>query len=29
MHALGFGHEHQRPDQNDYINVLYDNIKPG
>lgn len=28
MHAAGFVHEHQRPDQTKYINVLYDNIKP-
>ncbi len=29
MHAIGFAHEHQRPDQEDYIDVLYDNIQPG
>lgn len=28
MHAIGFAHEHQRPDQEDYIDVLYDNIQP-
>ncbi|KAI9557811.1 hypothetical protein GHT06_014560 [Daphnia sinensis] len=28
MHALGFGHEQQRPDQAKYIIVKYDNIEP-
>jgi hypothetical protein len=29
MHATGFQHEHQRPDQQYYINVNYPNIRPG
>lgn len=27
MHALGFDHEHQRPDQKKFIVVKYDNIQ--
>lgn len=28
-HALGLSHEHQRPDRDEYIEVLWDNIKAG
>lgn len=28
MHALGFEHEHQRPDRDEYIRVEYRNVHP-
>lgn len=29
MHALGFEHEHQRPDRDQWIRVEYRNVQPG
>ncbi|CAB3222129.1 unnamed protein product [Arctia plantaginis] len=29
MHVLGFSHEHIRPDRDQFVSILWDNIKPG
>lgn len=29
LHVLGLFHEHTRPDRDDYVEVLWDNIEPG
>ncbi|RXG53711.1 Meprin A subunit beta [Armadillidium vulgare] len=29
LHSIGFDHEHQRPDRDDYVTILHDNVKKG
>ena len=29
LHSLGFSHEQERPDRDDYVTVHWDNIKAG
>lgn len=29
IHALGFHHEHGRPDRDDHVDILWQNIIPG
>jgi len=29
LHTLGLGHEHQRPDRDDFVTVLFDKVRPG
>jgi hydrogenase maturation factor HypF (carbamoyltransferase family) len=28
-HAIGYFHEHNRPDRDDVVEVLWDNVQPG
>ena len=29
IHALGLEHEHQRPDRDRYVRIIYENVQPG
>jgi len=29
LHILGLGHEHQRPDRDDFVTIRFDKIQPG
>lgn len=29
MHALGYFHEHQRPDRDEHVRVIWENVQPG
>ena len=29
MHVIGFEHEHQRPDRDQYVTIYNDNVQPG
>ena len=29
MHSLGVQHTHQRPDRDDHVTIIWDNVNPG